>query len=1622
MDLFRSFLFARNPNAVPRANSTANSANAVRGVELMEPRLLLAADTLYVGAVYVEQDDGSDEHGDRFELSFVGGADGTQLTRVTIDGDQDAPGFAVGDVFFDSKVSSENDVGAARFGADEAQGFKDVSSVGIDKATPVFSDGGTLLAIDFEGFDAGERFVFTIDVDEVQDYDPTESDFELINEGFDPITSGVEFQGSILTASFTAAHYEDAIGEFEFRNVYDRLLDGTGLNLPPDNDQGLKDRSAGTAGELQQEIIPAQISGHVYHDENQNGRMDDWEQGIPNVDLTVVPLETVIAQEPVSVTTDDDGFYDAVGLSPGTYQIVETQPVGYIDGIDVAGTVDSVGSGAAMNPGDLIDGIFLAGGAAGVDYDFGEILAASLEGSVHLSTPDGDCFSDDIFHEPVAGATIQLFAADGRLVGETETDESGSYRFENLAPGEYTVVEITPDGLLDGGADRGEVRGELRGVVESANRISSITLGSGEDGIEYDFCDVEPVDISGTVHIGTPDGDCFDDTLEHQPLPGVRIELLDSNGQRIAETLTNERGEYAFLDLPPGTYSIVEHTPNELLEGGAQVDDIDGAPGGIVENSNLVSNIVLGSGQSANVEFCEFEPAIISGFVYHDRDNDGVFGDAEDPIEAVLVELYSNGNPIDAVLTDAGGSYAFEDLPMGIYTIVETQPIGWLDGKDTVGSLGGNAVEPDSMQNVSVLYGDRGVEYNFGELQHSTLSGNVHLGTTDGDCFSENEFHAPLEGVIVELLDVNGSIIATTATNSSGDYTFENLTPGTYGVRELTPEQYLDGGAQVGEVDGVRSGIATNASEIRSIEILSGTAAIDYDFCEFEPSNISGFVYHDENGDGNRENTEDPIPATRIALYDDNGNEIAETTTDENGFYEFSGLPKGNYRLREIQPDGWIDGTDAAGTIDGVLIGIADNPGDAIHDIAIGFGQTGIEYNFGELLPGSITGSVHAEYGIPDCVFDAEDGDIALADVTVQLLDNVGNILAETKTNDRGEYAFVDLPPGEYALREIQPDDYFDGQSRLGQGAPDAEQPNDFVQIFVGSGEHLDGFVFCEDPPVEISGYVFQDGPTIDLGFGGALPDDIATIRDGEFTPDDTPLAGVRVELRSGPNAEQFNSEDALPNRYPAGRVFAVTDENGFYKFDGLRSATYAVYEYQPDGFIDGLDTGGIVVDDIESELRQTATTRAIPINQNDPQADLIKQNLVDAPGFDAITFIQFGFGSQSVQNNFSEIVVRKTPIIPGPPPPLPTPVLPAAGISAIESLRSPYQPLELGDYTIESAGRVRGRGNTWHLSVIDGGTPRGEGQKISAISPVWQRSSSSNAYLTSLNDSQIFEWTLIFSEDDVRKYRFGSKEGIPVVGDWDGDGLDDFGIYAKGHWLIDVNGNRRWDDADLWAKLGYKNDQPVTGDWDADGKSDIGIFGPAWPGDPIAVFLEPGLPDRQNAPTGETKNLPPKPDDTSQVRRMLQLTAQGEPRSDVIDHVFHYGGVGDRAIAGDWNGDGVASVGVFRNGHWILDRDGNGRFSEIDMHAEFGERGDIPVVGDFDGDGIDEIGIYRHGKFYLDTNGNRELDSNEKLNPIEVDEGGYPIVGDWDGDGKDNVGTVRTSQLRFVEIEARIP
>ncbi len=122
-------------------------------------------------------------------------------------------------------------------------------------------------------------------------------------------------------------------------------------------------------------------------------------------------------------------------------------------------------------------------------------------------------------------------------------------------------------------------------------------------------------------------------------------------------------------------------------------------------------------------------------------------------------------------------------------------------------------------------------------------------------------------------------------------------------------------------------------------------------------------------------------------------------------------------------------------------------------------------------------------------------------------------------------------------------------------------------------------------------------------------------------------------------------------------------------------------------------------------------------------------------------------------------------------------------------------------------------------------------------------------------------------------------------------------------------------------------------------------------------------------------------------------------------DNSFFYGQAGDRPIAGDWNGDGIDTVGIFRNGTFFLKNSNTPGFA--DLSFAYGSAGDIPLAGDWNGDGVDTIGVYRNGTFFLrnaNSAGSPDIVVNYG-NPNDL-----PIVGDWDGNRTTTVGCFRPS------------
>ena len=134
-------------------------------------------------------------------------------------------------------------------------------------------------------------------------------------------------------------------------------------------------------------------------------------------------------------------------------------------------------------------------------------------------------------------------------------------------------------------------------------------------------------------------------------------------------------------------------------------------------------------------------------------------------------------------------------------------------------------------------------------------------------------------------------------------------------------------------------------------------------------------------------------------------------------------------------------------------------------------------------------------------------------------------------------------------------------------------------------------------------------------------------------------------------------------------------------------------------------------------------------------------------------------------------------------------------------------------------------------------------------------------------------------------------------------------------------------------------------------------------------------------------------------------------PGSSILQ--FYYGNPADIPFAGDWNGNGVTTLGLYRvSAGFLFLRNSNSQ-GNADTAIYYGNPGDLPIAGDWDGDGVETIGIYRasQGRFYLrNTNSQGVAD----VSLVFGNAGDVPLAGDWNGDDIDTVASYRPSTRTF--------
>ncbi len=937
--------------------------------------------------------------------------------------------------------------------------------------------------------------------------------------GFYPLLTGTY----VLSAAQHSLHLDgiDTVG----------TLGGTPSSLPNGTDlvSGIPITAASYGRNyLFGEILPAQINGVVYLDLNGDGYYAFSEPGVLSATLTLSGTNERGQQVVVVTTTNASGQYYFVNLRPGVYTLSETQPSGYVDGLDRA----PGGALSAIN--DVFENLNVSVGASYGQYQFGE-SGSFLSGYVYSDKNNNGIRESG--ENGVQNATLYLTGTrsdTGAAVGRvSQTDNAGVYQFVNVPNGVYTITELQPAGFFDGRETLGAGAG---GVISGNDRFISLAM-TGPGGTNYNFGEIAPSAVNGTVYF---DADANNARSPSEPgIGGATVILRGTNYLTQPEWMTvttASYGYFSFANVPMGVYTLTEIQPDGYLDG---MDGL-GCCGGVLGNDAIYSITVMGGATLDNYSFGE-RISGLSGYVYVDANNNGL---RDDPANGIITPIWLYGQTALGQLVtrttsaDGYGFYFFNDLITGTYRLSETQVSYYLDGPDMPGTLGGTSSGADEIAGIVLQFGQYGPGYNFGEVPPAFLVGGVYWDVNNDGEPSGGE--PGISGATVILSgtdDLSQRVRITLTTDGGGAFGFSSLRPGAYTLVEIQPSGYTDGLDAAGTAGGASDGF----DAIRGITLQPGQYASGYRFGERQVG-LTGFVFQDVNNDGQRQPAEAGVPNVLLAL---NGTTslgapvYRVAVSNLGGFYAFGDLAAGDYAIAEYQPSYYLDGKEQIGTIGGLR-------GPDIFTVTLGAGQYGGDYNFGELPPAAIGGLIYIDINA-NGTYQTSESPVQGVNLGLYGTDDLGGAVQRAAvSNYAGLYSFGNLRPGVYTVTEFQPAGYTDGQDSVGNlgGTLIPTDTIAWITLTVGA-----------------NGYDYNFGEQL-TGLGGFVFIDRDV--DGVFNSNiDTALNLVTLILTGTPAGGS-----------PVTRT-TQTDNFGFYSFGDLPAGSYRIREIQPPNYLDGPDYAG---------------------------------------------------------------------------------------------------------------------------------------------------------------------------------------------------------------------------------------------------------------------------------------------------------------------------------------------------------------------------------------------------------------------------------------------------------------
>jgi len=460
---------------------------------------------------------------------------------------------------------------------------------------------------------------------------------------------------------------------------------------------------------------------------------------------------------------------------------------------------------------------------------------------------------------------------------------------------------------------------------------------------------------------------------------GVTVNLSDYQGNLLQTSVTqagptgSQMGYYQFTGLCPGTYTVQLDTTTLPKNAYGQIDFVPttpNAPGSTTANdSNPNPSTVMFSTNDSTDETIDFGFVSLQGaigdYVWYDANHNGLQDAGESGINGVQVELYDSTqtNLLATTTTAYGGPnnvngyYQFTGLGAGSYVVVVNSATLPPNYTPTTSLAGGNpAIDSNGSPAPVTLPTDSSTDETIDFGYVSPCNGVIgdfvwHDLNMNG---IQDAGEPGISGVTLDLYDSTHTLIQTAITNGTGYYQFSGLCAGAYEVDVVgstLPPNFTPTTPQAPGSTTANDSNGSPAPVVLTVDSNNNVVSdLTIDFGYVSPCNgaIGDFVWNDLNGNGIQDAGEPGIANVTVSLYDSQMTLLNATTTNGNGYYQFTGLCAGTYIAQVTPPAGYsatiinapgsTTANDSNPSPSTVVLAITDSNGDIAIDETIDFG------------------------------------------------------------------------------------------------------------------------------------------------------------------------------------------------------------------------------------------------------------------------------------------------------------------------------------------------------------------------------------------------------------------------------------------------------------------------------------------------------------------------------------------------------------------------------------------------------------------------------------------------------------------------------------------------------------